>query len=237
MDFHGRKVFLNDERPAFIKATSLMALGAVLSLCGCRSLYDPSYRQQKAGQTQANQQIEANQLDPKAYAAQVAGDYSEDFEDPITISQKLITVPSRAPSSNRPTSFFDWPIDEAHFSRGYMPNKKRPHLGIDLAGPKMTPILAAHDGIVIYVGKSFRGYGRMVMLEGKNGWTTFYAHLTEANVSEGDRVLQGQLLGGMGRTGRATGVHLHFEVRQDRQTVDPLFYLPGGLQVAQSLKK
>lgn len=228
MDFHGR-------RTAWLKL-GIFSL-AIASLCGCRSLYDPRYRN-SSNDVNTGTSKEAGPLDPKSYAEQVAGDFSEtEFEDPITISQKWIRVPKRSPSSAKASSFFDWPIDEAHFSRGYMPNKKRPHLGIDLAGPKMTPIFAAHDGTVIYVGKSFRGYGRMVMLEGKNGWTTFYAHLTEANVTEGDRVLQGQLIGGMGRTGRATGVHLHFEVRQDRQTVDPLFYLPGGLQVAQSIKK
>lgn len=126
----------------------------------------------------------------------------------------------------RHQNFFDWPVDEARMTRGYLPNRKRPHLGIDLAAPKGTQILAAHDGIVIYTGRDFRGFGKMVMIEGAKGWATLYAHFSTIKVKEGQSVRQGDVIGGMGRTGRATGVHLHFEVRKSRGPVDPLLYLP-----------
>lgn len=121
---------------------------------------------------------------------------------------------------------FDWPVDSARMTRGFLPHKRRPHLGIDLAAPKGTPILAAQGGTVIYAGREFRGYGKMVLIESGNGWATLYAHFDKILVSEGQRIRKGEIVGAMGRTGRATGVHLHFEIRKDRGPIDPLPLLP-----------
>jgi murein DD-endopeptidase MepM/ murein hydrolase activator NlpD len=129
-------------------------------------------------------------------------------------------------------NYFDWPVDEARMTRGFLPNRKKPHLGIDLAAPKGTKILAAQDGTVIYTGRDFRGFGRLIMIEGVNGWASFYAHLSTIAVKEGQKVKQGQVIGGMGRSGHATGVHLHFEIRRTQGPVDPLLYLPGGSRLA-----
>jgi murein DD-endopeptidase MepM/ murein hydrolase activator NlpD len=129
-----------------------------------------------------------------------------------------------------PEAYFQWPVDTARFVRGFSLNpvgrRHKPHLGMDLAGPRNSPILAAHEGTVIYVGKEFRGFGKMILIEGRHGWASLYAHLNRAKVKEGERVYQGQIIGHMGRTGRASGVHLHFEIRKDRGPVDPLLYLP-----------
>lgn len=125
-------------------------------------------------------------------------------------------------------NFIDWPVDSARMTRGYLPFKKKPHLGIDLAAPKGTAILAAHDGVVIYAGRDFRGFGKMVLIEGAYGWASIYAHFSKISVKTGEKVHQGQILGGMGRTGRATGVHLHFELRKKKGPVDPLLYLPAA---------
>ncbi len=132
----------------------------------------------------------------------------------------------------RRQNFFDWPVDDARMTRGFLPNRRRPHLGLDLAAPQGTRILASHDGVVIYAGRDFHGFGKMVMVEGAQGWATLYAHLSVIQVKEGDRLRQGELIGKMGRTGRATGVHLHFEVRRKDGPVDPLNYLPGGTSLA-----
>lgn len=121
---------------------------------------------------------------------------------------------------------FDWPVDAARMTRGFLPHKRRPHLGIDLAAPKGTPILAAQGGTVIYAGREFRGYGKMVLIESGSGWATLYAHFDKILVSEGQRIRKGEVVGAMGRTGRATGVHLHFEIRKDRGPIDPLPLLP-----------
>jgi murein DD-endopeptidase MepM/ murein hydrolase activator NlpD len=134
------------------------------------------------------------------------------------------------------TDLFDWPVDDARMTRGYLPAKRRPHLGIDLASKKNTPILASQGGTVIYAGREFRGYGRMIMIESGNGWATLYAHMEKILVQEGEKVSQGQIVGAMGRSGRATGVHLHFEIRKDRGPIDPLPLLPNGSRVAHYLK-
>ncbi len=131
---------------------------------------------------------------------------------------------------------FDWPVDRARLSRGFLPNKKRPHLGIDLAGPKGTPILSAQSGSVVYAGRDFRGFGKMVLIESGHGWATIYAHLDKITVREGQQVAQGELLGTMGRSGHATGVHLHFEIRKDKGPVDPLPLLPSGRSIASEHK-
>jgi murein DD-endopeptidase MepM/ murein hydrolase activator NlpD len=145
-----------------------------------------------------------------------------------------------------PHSYFDWPVDEARLTRGYFSeprrvrgtrHKMRAHWGIDLAAPKGTAVYAAHDGTVIYVGRAFKGYGRLVMIEGKKGWATLYAHLSKAHVHEGQRVHRGQRIADMGSTGRSTGPHLHFEIRTMRGPVDPLGYLPNGAMVAKRAEK
>lgn len=128
--------------------------------------------------------------------------------------------------SDTSTMHFDWPVDRARMTRGFLPNKRRPHLGIDLAAPKGTPILAAQGGTVIYAGREFRGYGKMVLVESGDGWATLYAHFDKILVAEGQKVRQGEVIGAMGRTGRATGVHLHFEIRKNRGPIDPLPLLP-----------
>jgi murein DD-endopeptidase MepM/ murein hydrolase activator NlpD len=133
---------------------------------------------------------------------------------------------------NRNKSYFDWPVDDARMSRGFLPNRRKPHLGVDLAAPKNTNIYASHEGVVIYTGRDFRGFGRMIMIEGSQGWATLYAHLSSILVKEGQTVTQGQPIGLMGRTGHATGIHLHFEIRKTKGPVDPLLYLPGGSRLA-----
>lgn len=112
-------------------------------------------------------------------------------------------------------------------NRGFKQHKKRRnrHLGMDFGGTKGTPILAAHEGQVIYAGRAFKGYGKMVILENNQGYATFYAHLNEILVKEGENLRRGERLGRMGRTGRATGVHLHFELRISALPVDPYPYI------------
>lgn len=133
--------------------------------------------------------------------------------------------------------YFDWPVDQARFTRGFSSDpvkaprsrRKRPHLGIDLAAPMGSPIYASHSGTVIYVGKDFKGYGKLIVIEDANAWASLYAHLSRAFVREGQKVAQGEKIGRMGKTGRAFGVHLHFELRTLQGPVDPLEYLPRSV--------
>ncbi len=99
------------------------------------------------------------------------------------------------------------------------------HDGIDVAAPKGSPIVAAADAEVLWTGFQ-RGYGNLVILKHFDGLMTLYAHNDAQLVKAGDRVRRGQEIARVGDTGRATGPHVHFEVRQERMPRNPLFFLP-----------
>jgi murein DD-endopeptidase MepM/ murein hydrolase activator NlpD len=136
-------------------------------------------------------------------------------------------VPSKRGQNNgyRPERPFamSWPLNAVKVNQPFKPKKKRrPHLGVDFAGTKGTPIFAAHEGLVIYAGRAFRGFGKMVIVEYDDRWASLYAHLDKITVKQGQTIERGQTVGMMGRTGRATGVHLHFELLYDQRPVDPI---------------
>lgn len=97
---------------------------------------------------------------------------------------------------------------------------KRFHAGIDVAAQEGSPILAAAPGIVRRVGHR-GGYGNAVEIDNGNGISTLYGHASALAVKEGDSVKAGEPVAFVGQTGRATGPHLHFEVRKDGKPIDP----------------
>jgi murein DD-endopeptidase MepM/ murein hydrolase activator NlpD len=98
------------------------------------------------------------------------------------------------------------------------------HEGLDFSAPYGTPILAAADGIVAFAGYH-HDFGNMVEINHAGQWITRYAHMSGLNVKAGQPVKQGDVIGFLGGTGRATGPHLHLEVRKDGKAVDPLPFL------------
>jgi len=116
-----------------------------------------------------------------------------------------------------------WPVRGVLVSAFGMRDSEQ-HEGIDLAAPEGTPVLAASAGKVLFAGEQ-RGYGRMVLLGHEGGLVTIYAHNAENLVSAGDRVSRGQRIASVGRSGNATGPHLHFEVRVGTRPRDPLGFL------------
>ena len=107
---------------------------------------------------------------------------------------------------------------------------RRLHAGTDFAGARGTPIHATGDGTVIFAGRQ-SGYGLMVEIRHGFGLTTRYAHLSRIRVSEGERVSRGDRIGDMGNTGRSTGTHLHYEVRQGGTPVNPMTFITAGRDV------
>jgi murein DD-endopeptidase MepM/ murein hydrolase activator NlpD len=100
------------------------------------------------------------------------------------------------------------------------------HVGVDLACPQGTPIFAATDGVVLNSGE-FGSYGNMVLIDHGDGFASLYGHNSVNVVHEGDHIKAGQPIARVGQTGRATGPHLHFELRYNGVAVDPAPYLPS----------
>ncbi len=98
------------------------------------------------------------------------------------------------------------------------------HSGIDIADEEGTPIIAVADGTVTFSGWR-NAYGNFVIIQHKNGYQTGYAHNSRNIVEAGDRVRKGQIIAEMGKTGRVTGVHSHFEVRINNDIVQPVEYV------------
>ena len=102
----------------------------------------------------------------------------------------------------------------------------RLHSGIDVNTQRGTPVVASGAGKVVFVGRK-AAYGKIVEIDHGNGVLTRYAHLDTYSVASGTSIRAGQQLGRAGRTGRTTGVNLHFEVLVDGNHKDPLKFLPS----------
>lgn len=120
-----------------------------------------------------------------------------------------------------------WPVprDEAVITSVFGATRGHSHhQGIDLAAPAGTRVTATADGRVIFAGRS-GDFGRVVVVEHGSGWQTVYAHLKRIKVSKGERVSAGTVIGTIGKSGNATGIHLHYEVRRNGVPIDPRPYL------------
>lgn len=95
------------------------------------------------------------------------------------------------------------------------------HKGIDIAAPKGTKVVASAGGVVATSNYLNNGYGNCVIIEHANNVKTLYAHLDQRIVAAGDIVIQGQKIGTVGTTGRATGPHLHYEVYKGGKSINP----------------
>ncbi len=106
----------------------------------------------------------------------------------------------------------------------------RMHEGVDMRAASGTPILSTADGVVAFAGWK-GGYGRMVKVRHDFGFETVYGHLRKIRVSVGQRVSRGDRIGDMGNSGRSTGTHLHYEVRENGKSVNPMTYMRAAQDV------
>ena len=132
-----------------------------------------------------------------------------------------------------------WPVN-GKVSSGYGPRGSRKHAGVDIPMPLNTPICAARTGVVAKTGNNstpgFRGYGNFVLMDHGGGVKTLYAHCNSVSVKPGQRITVGQVIAYVGRTGRASTEHLHFEVRINDKPVNPIPYLAANPQLASRKK-
>lgn len=129
---------------------------------------------------------------------------------------RLLTLPTRMPVRGRVTSPFGRRIDPISGQRDF-------HRGIDIAASEGTPIVAAAEGKIHWAGPS-RGLGNTVMVYHGYGMMTLYAHAEQIFVKNGQKVKRGELLASVGRSGRSTGSHLHYEVLMNGTPVNPRLY-------------
>ena len=146
------------------------------------------------------------------------------------LERALEGVPQVAPSATgRVTSTFGYRRDPFN-GRGAM------HHGIDYGGPIGSPVYAAANGTVSFVGwKS--GYGKTVEIKHGNGMMTRYAHLSRFDVALGGEVEAGEMIAGLGNTGRSSGPHLHFEVRINDRAVNPRPFLETAPDVLKEARR
>ena len=173
--------------------------------------------------------------DPRALAAVL--DVDEAFAVRIrSAADNLSDMRSLADAAERLP--FDRPVGAARTTSGFGvrfdPFNGRPalHQGQDFAAPRNTPILATAPGIVSFAGVR-GGYGRTVEIDHGGGFKTRFAHLNSIAVQPGQRVAVGNRIGGMGTTGRSTGVHLHYEVWMNGRPQNPARFMRAGEQIVQ----
>ena len=169
-------------------------------------------------------------------AIQTLSRQTQQKEDRLaTLAQRLSTQPTTT-VINIPNTYYSAggtlavrPISSSMpvtsgFGYRYIFGKTQIHKGIDFGAPIGTPIYATGNGVVTYSGWG-TGYGRYIEVDHGNGLVTRYGHLSANYVNVGDTVSANQNIGASGNTGRSTGPHLHYEVRQNGQAVNPQTYL------------
>lgn len=150
----------------------------------------------------------------------------------VLMGTKKATVYAKA---NYTADSYDGPVSEGAgsficplkgyvFASPYGQRNGRIHHGVDLTAPVGTTLWASDAGTVVYTG-SRNSYGLLVIIDHGNGFKTYYAHCNTISVKTGDNVAQGQTIGTVGRTGNATGSHVHFEVRVNDNCVNPASYV------------
>jgi murein DD-endopeptidase MepM/ murein hydrolase activator NlpD len=120
------------------------------------------------------------------------------------------------------------PRISSHFGKRKHPVLKfsKHHSGVDLAVPPRSHVRSVAEGRVVFAD-THGGYGKLVTIQHKDGYSSLYAHLNEVHVNPGQDVEAGQVIGRVGSTGRSTGPHLHFEWRMNGTPMDPLKVFPS----------
>lgn len=125
------------------------------------------------------------------------------------------------PEGARGTGRFQWPV-LGRITQGYWYG----HRAIDVGVPTGSAVMATDGGFVSFAGWTDVGYGYLIVVDHGNGFATYYGHLSNIYVTEGQAVERGQVIGAAGNTGNSTGPHLHFEVRRYGAQQNPRAYLP-----------
>ena len=159
-------------------------------------------------------------------------DVTIEYKESVSPSASTVSKPQTAsiPPRSEETSKtgkgrFLWPVNGKVISGFGMRNGEK-HAGIDIKAEEGNPVKASDSGKVIYSGNGLSGYGNLIIIKHEGTFFTVYAHNKKNLASEGSLVEKGEEIAQVGDTGRATTPHLHFEIRKNKVTVDPILYLP-----------
>ena len=163
-------------------------------------------------------------------AQTIADAFVLDIDTIATGSQPAKPEPGRPPSTlstaiAKPAGFagaFGWPLAGKVVSRFGSKGGGQVNDGLNIAAALGTNVAAAGDGVVVYSGNEIAVFGGLVVIDHGDGWMTAYGHLGKLAVTRGTKVKRGHLLGSVGDTGYVDTPQLHFEIRKDRNPVDPL---------------
>jgi murein DD-endopeptidase MepM/ murein hydrolase activator NlpD len=166
---------------------------------------------------------------------QRAAGFSLNIDDVVTGGEPAMASAVIAPSSaggarldtavQRPSSFagnFVWPLDGQLLSRFGSQGGGKVNDGLNIAAAKGTAVRSAGDGVVVYSGNEIGVFGGLILVDHGGGWVTAYGHLNDFQVKRGDVIKSGQAIGSVGETGYVDQPQLHFEIRKDRQPIDPI---------------
>lgn len=138
----------------------------------------------------------------------------------------LAAIPAIQPVRNedlkRMASGFGWRTDP--FTKA-----RKKHWGMDFTAPRGTPIFATGDGVVKRADNNSSGYGKHIRIDHGYGYMSLYAHLSKYNVTKGQKIKRGDLIGFVGNTGRSEAPHLHYEVWKDKDRINPINFYYGSL--------
>lgn len=135
------------------------------------------------------------------------------------------TVSYTQPAAPEPERMFEWPVKGAILGRFGTGDLGKRNDGVNIAAPVGTPVRAAADGEVVYRGSEVEGYGNLLLIRHDDGFVTAYAHNDAMLVKKGQKVNKGQMIAKVGQSGDVTEPQLHFEIRQNLKSVDPLAFL------------
>lgn len=119
-----------------------------------------------------------------------------------------------------------WPLEAGVVSSEFGKRWGKNHNGLDIAADMKVPVYAAAPGEVLYAGDQVSGYGNLIVLRHDNATTTFYGHNYALKVKTGDKIAADQVIALLGSTGRSTGPHVHFELREKDRPIAPRTRLP-----------
>lgn len=159
--------------------------------------------------------------------------FTVNFNSEMNIKAQSNSRQTEKKSSEIPSIFPVKKVEGVKITSGFgmrihpISKKEMMHNAVDIKAPKGTPVYATADGLVRTVKQNYtegKGYGRYVIIDHANAYSTLYSQLSAYNVKEGQEVKQGDIIGYVGSSGISTGPHLHYEIKKDGDNVDPEKY-------------